>query len=109
MLPGMVCSEFIRGFRNASSRAMACGCAVVSTACGGPEDIIENGVNGILVDKVNYGKMVEEIVELYKDSDKREKIREEAKKTVARFSWDNAIAKLETSLTMIHDNSIRSL
>jgi len=47
--------------------AMACGCAVVSTDCGGPSDIIENGVNGFLVEVGDTETMVDKIVLLYND------------------------------------------
>jgi glycosyltransferase involved in cell wall biosynthesis len=44
-----VCASREEGFGLALIEAMACGVPVVATRCGGPEDIIDNGVSGILV------------------------------------------------------------
>lgn len=43
-------SSQIEGFSNVIVEAMAVGCPVLSTRCGGPEDIIQNGENGVLVE-----------------------------------------------------------
>ncbi len=43
-------SSKIEGFSNVIVEAMAVGCPVLSTRCGGPEDIIKNGENGVLVE-----------------------------------------------------------
>ncbi|MHB8256209.1 MAG: glycosyltransferase [Acidiferrobacterales bacterium] len=43
-------SSISEGFSLATVQAMACGVPVVATRSGGPEEIISDGVNGILVD-----------------------------------------------------------
>ena len=45
-----VLSSVAEGFSLATVEAMACGVPVVATRSGGPEEIITDGVNGILVD-----------------------------------------------------------
>ncbi len=44
----LLCSTS-EGFSLSLIEAMACGLTVIATKCGGPEEIIEHGVNGILV------------------------------------------------------------
>ena len=46
----LVVSSRIEGFSNVIVEAMAVGCPVLATRCGGPEDIIKNGQNGVLVE-----------------------------------------------------------
>jgi len=100
-------SSIEEGFGNPILEAMACGCAVVSTDCGGPGDIIEDGVNGFLVEVGDTETMVDKIVLLYNNEQLRNQICENAMKTVKRFSWPKAVDKLEGYLISIYDNEHR--
>ena len=96
------------GFGLPVLEAMACGCAVVSTDCGGPSDIIKDAENGFLVDIGNIGAMVYKIVKLYQDDELREYVRSNALDTVRDFSWSNGTSKLEKYLYDIYKNNIES-
>ena len=97
-------ASIMEGFGNPILEAMACGCAIVSTNCGGPEDIIEDGVNGFLVDVGNIGGMVHKIELLYKDEKLRQQICKNAAETVHDFSWTNSADKLEECLLSIYND-----
>ena len=47
------CASRSEGFGLPLLEAMACGCAVVSSDCGGPGDIIRSGENGLLVTRLH--------------------------------------------------------
>jgi len=95
------------GFGNPILEAMACGCAVVSTYCGGPSDIIEDGVNGFLVEVGDTKTMVDKIVLLYNNEQLRNQICANAMKTVQLYSWPKAVDKLEGYLISIYDDEHR--
>jgi len=96
------------GFGNPLLEAMACGCVVVSTDCGGPSDIIRDGENGFIVDIGNTGAMVYKIELLCKNEQLRKQMSANAIKTARRFTWPGAVDKLEGYLYSIYDKSISS-
>jgi glycosyltransferase involved in cell wall biosynthesis len=71
--------------------AMACGILVVSTRCGGPEDVIEDGINGLLVENNNASKFAEAILKLLRDEGLRKRMGKKAREAVVN---KYSIAKL---------------
>ena len=86
------------GFGIPILEAMACGCAVVATDCGGPRDIIVDGENGFLVEVGNAESIVEKVKVLLSDSELRRRFVNKSRETLAHFSVCNSADKLERVL-----------
>jgi glycosyltransferase involved in cell wall biosynthesis len=86
------------GFGLPILEAMACGCAVVATDCGGPRDIITDGKNGFLVEVGNVRQIVDRIKLLLDNPELRQGFVQKSRETVSKFSWDNSVNKLEEVL-----------
>ena len=68
--------------------AMACGCPVVSTAVSGALDVVENGVNGLLVPPRAPGLLAGTILRLLKEQGYPQSLGEAARRTIEeRYSW----------------------
>jgi len=93
--------SYSEGFGVPVLEAMACGCAVVSTSCGGPEDIIQNGENGFLVEVGNVEQIVNRIQKLLDDGELRQRFVKNSKETLKKFSWESSIDQLEKVLINI--------
>jgi glycosyltransferase involved in cell wall biosynthesis len=69
--------------------AMACGKAVVSTAVSGALDVIEDGVNGLLVPVGSPERLASAVCHLLSDAQLRARLGRAARRTVeTRFSWE---------------------
>ena len=96
-----VLGSYSEGFGVPILEAMACGCAVVSTSCGGPEDIIKNGENGFLVEVGDVKQIVNRVEELLDDGELRQRFVKNSQETLKKFSWESSIDQLEKALSNI--------
>ena len=94
-----VLSSIREGFPNVLLEAMGSGCASISFDCpSGPSEIIENEVNGVLVENQNVEQLAFQMQRLIDDKDLREKLSHEAIKVKEKYSiekianeWENLI------------------
>lgn len=84
----LLCSSS-EGFSIATIEAMAAGVPVIATRCGGPEEIITNKSNGILIESNNAQLIADTIIELSNKKKYREELVSAALKHVHQaFSRD---------------------
>jgi glycosyltransferase involved in cell wall biosynthesis len=92
------------GLPNPLMEALACGCAVVSTDCGGAGDIIQHEQNGLLVSCGDASAMVFAIERLLGDPALRAHFRADAEHTLEEFTWPRAVDAFERALLDIVRN-----
>ncbi len=82
-----VLSSLWEGFGNVIVEAMSMGAAVVSTACPhGPDEIIVDGVNGMLVPPADVGALSSALLALGRDKNRRRALAEAGKIRAQSFS-----------------------
>ncbi len=92
----------VEGFPNALVEAMACGLPVISTQFGGAaNDIVQDGVNGMLVPPGNPEALANSLVHLMTDSDKRARLGDQASRVVDQFSTERVLTKWEEAVSMV--------
>ncbi len=89
------------GFGNPLLEAASCGCALVSTDCGGASDIIDHQRSGLIVPVGDADAMINAIERLLDDNRLRDELRAGALQTAKRFTWDRAIDTFEDALRAI--------
>ncbi len=94
-----IISSKSEGFYMPGIEAAACRCPLVSTRCGGPEDYIEHGKSGYLVDIGDSDRMAEYIKKILELDDKNwQKMSEASYKKSLEFDWDLSAEILEKAL-----------
>jgi glycosyltransferase involved in cell wall biosynthesis len=99
-----LCGSNVEGFHLPPLEAMACRCPVVSTRVGGPLDIIEEGVNGHLVDVKDADALADRVVRVLNlHEDQWQRMSDAAYRTATGFSWDDATTLFENALQLAID------
>jgi glycosyltransferase involved in cell wall biosynthesis len=85
------------GFSIATLEAMASGLPIVATRCGGPEEILEDGVTGVLVQNESAEAIADAIESLRNDPRRRSRLGEAARAAVwESYSLERQVQAYET-------------
>jgi len=83
--------------------AWLCQKPVIGARIGSTQCVIEDGVDGLLVDPMDPKDIASKIVELLSDRDKREKMGMAGySKTLERYTWDKVVDRVETLYRDLH-------
>jgi GalNAc-alpha-(1->4)-GalNAc-alpha-(1->3)-diNAcBac-PP-undecaprenol alpha-1,4-N-acetyl-D-galactosaminyltransferase len=87
-----VMSSRVEGFPMALCEAMACGLATIATDClSGPRDIIDSGVNGLLVPSEDVNALAVGLDALMSDPEKRQQLAQNAPQVLDRFGLEQVM------------------
>lgn len=87
------------GFGLPGLEALACGTPVVATRCGGPEDYVDDGRNGVLVDVDDAAAMSEGLLRLVGlTSEAWQRFSDAAQRTARAYRWEASAETLERAL-----------
>ena len=86
------------GFGQVVIEAMAAGRPVIASDAGGPAEIIEHGVDGLLVPAGDVDAMATEMLRLAADPVERSRMAIAARRTAARYDLGRIVADVETAL-----------
>lgn len=91
-----VLSSLWEGMPMVIIEAMACGVPIVATRCpSGPEEVITDGVNGLLVPVGDEKAMAETVLRLLRDNELRAALAEAAKKRAGDFDVGKAVRRYQ--------------
>ncbi len=88
-----VLSSRMEGFPLPPLEAMACGCAVVLTACGGVSEYARDGANCLVVPPGSPEKLAQAIHQLQENRPLRESLAREGKLTARRYGQEELVAR----------------
>jgi 2-deoxystreptamine N-acetyl-D-glucosaminyltransferase/2-deoxystreptamine glucosyltransferase len=78
--------------------ALALGTPVIATAVGGVPEVVEDGVNGLLVPPNDVGALAKAIDRFFVDDELRDRLRAAATRSVARYAPEQVFGELERIL-----------
>ncbi len=80
-------------FGNVIIEAQASGLPVIVSDLGGPKELVEDGVNGIVTKALDSDEVAKAITLLAQDTDKRRQMGQQARQSVLDRSWPDAFRK----------------
>jgi len=101
-----VLSSLWEGFGNVIIEAMACGIPVIATRCPyGPEEIITDGVNGLLVPVGDVNALAEAILRLLDDEPLRRRLGEAGRRRAEDFDVQKMVSRYEMLFERISEEN----
>lgn len=73
--------SYWEGLANVLCEAMSCGCAVVTSAVAGHPEVVQNGINGLLIEPRSVSSLTSALDQMIASSELRERFGREARKT----------------------------
>jgi glycosyltransferase involved in cell wall biosynthesis len=95
-----VCSSLAEGFAMPPAEAMACGCAVAATDCGGIREFAVDGQNALLSPAGKPALLAQNILRLIEDEELRRRLARRGRETIQAFTWSAATDKLESAIDL---------
>jgi len=96
-----VLTSRMEGFPLPPLEAMACGCAVVATACGGISEYARPGKNALIVPANAPAALAEAIKQLLQDSGRRKQLAAQSQETAGRYGTEPMLEKLLDSVSSV--------
>jgi len=94
-----LCSSVAEGFAFPPAEAMACGCAVVSTDCGGIREYATQGVNALLSPPGDPQALAQNVLRLLEDDDLRLRLARKGHERIQSFTWEKATDEFEKAIS----------
>jgi glycosyltransferase involved in cell wall biosynthesis len=84
----VIIPSMFEGMPNVAMESSACGCAIIGTRVGGIPEIIEDGTNGLLVDRKDQVQLADRLLKLASNPQEIERMGREARRVVEnRFDY----------------------
>jgi len=76
------------GISSTLLEAMACQTAIIVSNVGGNKELVDNGVNGIMIEPKDSDSFVKEIINLVNNTELRKSFENQALNTVKKYDWN---------------------
>jgi L-malate glycosyltransferase len=94
-----VCASWAEGFALPPAEAMACGCAVATTDCGGVREFAEHEVTALLSPPRDPEALARNILHLLEDDGLRQQLAHAGHRRIQSFTWERSTDQLEQFIT----------
>lgn len=94
----LLCPSWAEGFALPPAEAMACGCAVASTDCGGVRDFLEHEVTALLSPPRNPEALAQNVLRLLQDDELRQRLARAGQGRIQGFTWERSTDRLLDSI-----------
>ncbi|HZK54089.1 MAG TPA: glycosyltransferase family 4 protein [Desulfosporosinus sp.] len=92
-----LCPSWSEGFGLTGAESMACGCALVSTACQGVLEYATDEKTALLSPPKDIEALYQNVVRLFEDKPLRIKIAQAGNRSIKSLAWSTAVKKLATA------------